>query len=101
MVQDHKEVLNRFPLLVFHHLVQAIRDILGPQATIVYEVVSKEMGADSTVAAHMVLQDVGAYGHSHAKSRRSHIALCQAGPPTSLLLPARVQAASSTCATQS
>ena len=62
MIQEHKEVVNQFPLVVFHHLVQATRDILGPEATIVYEVVSKEMGADSTVAAHMVLQDVGAYG---------------------------------------
>ena len=61
LVRGHRETFNRFPLLVFQHLVQAIRDILGPPATIVYEVVSKEMGADSTVAAHMVLQDVGAY----------------------------------------
>ena len=56
-------MINQFPLLVFSHLVQATRDILGPEATIVYEVISKEMGADSTVAAHMVLQDVGACGY--------------------------------------
>ena len=104
LVQGHRETFNRFPLLVFQHLVQAIRDILGPPATIVYEVVSKEMGADSTVAAHMVLQDVGAYRNivtPNQKPAVTHRMLCQAGPPTSLLLPARVQAASSTCATQS
>ena len=52
LLRDHKEVINQFPLLVFSHLVKATRDILGPEATIVYEVISKEMGADSTVAAH-------------------------------------------------
>ena len=64
-------MINQFPLLVFSHLVQATRDILGPEATIVYEVISKEMGADSTVAAHMVLQDVGAYGYIVTPSRQS------------------------------
>ena len=79
LVQGHRETFNRFPLLVFQHLVQAIRDILGPEATIIYEVVSKEMGADSTVAAHMVLQDVGAYGHivtPNQKPTVTHIACC-------------------------
>tara|TARA_B100000780_G_C20917785_1_gene365540 strand:+ start:234 stop:485 length:252 start_codon:yes stop_codon:yes gene_type:complete len=66
LIRDHKEVINQFPLLVFSHLVQATRDILGPEATIVYEVISKEMGADSTVAAHMVLQDVGACGYTRS-----------------------------------
>ena len=90
LVQGHRETFNRFPLLVFQHLVQAIRDILGPEATIVYEVVSKEMGADSTVAAHMVLQDVGAYSHivtPNQKPTVTHRMLCQAGPPTSSVTP--------------
>ena len=106
-------MVNQFPLVVFHHLVQATRDILGPEATIVYEVVSKEMGADSTVAAHMVLQDVGAYGLVRVRVRgRVRVSLANPNPnpnPNVLhylyIYPSGVsidlQAASSTCATQS
>jgi len=32
----------------------SIRELLGPEASIVHEIVSKEMGADSAIATHMV-----------------------------------------------
>ena len=35
------------------------RSILGPKALIVHKVTTKQLGADSEVAAHMVLEDVG------------------------------------------
>ena len=32
-----------------------IREVLGPEVSIVHEIVSKEMGADSAIATHMVI----------------------------------------------
>ena len=37
-------------------MAATIRELLGPEASIVHEIVTKEMGADSAIATHMVLR---------------------------------------------
>ena len=54
-ISAHKETIACFPLSVFAHMAATIRELLGPEASIVHEIVTKEMGADSAIATHMVL----------------------------------------------
>ena len=55
-ISAHKETIACFPLSVFAHMAATIRELLGPEASIVHEIVTKEMGADSAIATHMVLR---------------------------------------------
>ena len=55
-ISAHKETITCFPLSVFAHMAATIRELLGPEASIVHEIVTKEMGADSAIATHMVLR---------------------------------------------
>ena len=55
-ISAHKETIACFPLSVFAHMAATIRELLGPEASIVHEIVTKELGADSAIATQMVLR---------------------------------------------
>ena len=63
-ISAHKETIACFPLSVFAHMAATIRELLGPEASIVHEIVTKEMGADSAIATHMVPAPLSPYPYT-------------------------------------
>ena len=66
-ISAHKETIACFPLSVFAHMAATIRELLGPEASIVHEIVTKEMGADS---AELVVAECRIDGAQHIKRFR-------------------------------